>query len=176
MDTIRHIFLTGEKQIGKSTLWRKVLQQSGINPGGFRTLEYLVSDQFRGYRLHCLGRVPEQFGNDVPISVFLRRKCHLPVTESFNIFGTELLHLALQDDGFIMMDELGIFERDAATFRQSVIECLNGDCHVLGVLQKADDPFLEEILNRPDVLVFTVTLENRDALVQPVLDALSKLK
>lgn len=175
METIRHIFLTGEKQIGKSTLWAKVLERSGICPTGFQTLEYLVNGCFRGYRLHGLGRVPEQFGNDVPISVFLRRKLHLPVTESFNIFGTALLRLALEDGGFILMDELGIFERSAGDFRQAVSDCLNGDCHVLGVLQKADDPFLEAVLNRPDVLVFTVTKENRDTLVEPLLEALEQL-
>ena len=69
MDPIRHIFLTGEKQVGKSTLWAKTLERSGIRPTGFQTLEYLVNGCFRGYRLHCLGPVPEQFGNDVPISV-----------------------------------------------------------------------------------------------------------
>ena len=120
MERIRHIFLTGEKQVGKSTLWRKVLEQSGISPGGFQTLEYLVNGAFRGYRLHCLGTVPEQFGNDVPISVFLRRKLHLSVPESFNIYGTELLRLALQDRSYIMMDELGIFEKDASAFRRAV--------------------------------------------------------
>ena len=176
METIRHIFLTGEKQVGKSTLWRKVLERSGICPSGFQTLEYLVNGNFRGYRLHSLGAVPEQFGNDVPVSVFLRRKLHLPVSESFDIFGTELLRLALEDGGYVLMDELGIFERNAADFRQAVVDCLDGDCHVLGVLQKADDPFLEAILNRPDVQVFTVTVENRDALVEPLLEALKQLK
>ena len=176
METIRHIFLTGEKQVGKSTLWRKVLECSGICPSGFQTLEYLVNGAFRGYRIHSLGRTPAELGNDVPVSVFLRRKLHLPVTESFEIFGTALLELAREDGGFILMDELGIFERAAVAFRQAVVDCLNSDCHVLGVLQKADDPFLEEILNRPDVLVFTVTEENRDHLVQSVLDALEQLK
>jgi nucleoside-triphosphatase len=176
METIRHIFLTGEKQVGKSTLWRKVLERSGICPSGFQTLEYLVNGAFRGYRLHGLGRTPAELGNDVPVSVFLRRKLHLPVTESFEIFGTALLELAREDGGFILMDELGIFERAAVAFRQAVVDCLNSDCHVLGVLQKADDPFLEEILNRPDVLVFTVTEENRNHLVQSVLDALEQLK
>jgi nucleoside-triphosphatase len=176
VEPIRHIFLTGDKQVGKSTLWRKVLEQSGINPSGFQTLEYLVNGAFRGYRLHGLGRTPAELGNDVPVSVFLRRKLHLPVTDSFNIFGTELLKLALEDGGYILMDELGIFEGSAAAFRQAVVDCLNGDCHVLGVLQKADDPFLEMILNRPDVLVFTVTAENRDTLVQPLLEALLQLK
>ena len=175
MEAIRHIFLTGEKQVGKSTLWKKVLERAGIHPSGFQTLEYLVNGSFRGYRLHGLGRVPEQFGNDVPISVFLRRKLHLPVTDSFNIFGTALLRLALEDGGFVLMDELGIFERDAADFRQAVLDCLDGSCHVLGVLQKADDPFLEAILNRPDVRVFTVTKENRDELVEPLLEALAQL-
>lgn len=176
METIRHIFLTGEKQVGKSTLWRKVLERSGISPGGFQTLEYLVGGAFRGYRLHGLGRTPTDLGNDVPVSVFLRRKLHLPVPGSFDIFGTALLKLALEDGGYILMDELGIFERDAAAFRQAVVDCLNGACHVLGVLQKADDPFLEAILNRPDVLVFTVTKENREALVQSLLEALLQLK
>ena len=176
MNTIRHIFLTGEKQVGKSTLWRKVLVHSGISPSGFQTLEYLVNGNFRGYRLHSLGPVPEQFGNDIPISVFLRRKMHLPVSESFELFGTELLRLALQEGGCIMMDELGSFEKNAPAFRQAVLDCLNDDCHVLGVLQKVEDSFLEEIMNRPDVLVFTVTQENRDNLVQPVLEALKQLK
>ena len=176
MEPIRHIFLTGEKQVGKSTLWRKVLEQSGISPVGFQTLEYLVNGSFRGYRLHGLGRTPAELGNDVPVSVFLRRKLHLPVSESFDIFGTALLKLALEDGGFILMDELGIFERDAVAFRQAVVDCLNGDCHVLGVLQKADDPYLDAILNRPDVLVFTITKENRDALAEPLLEALLQLK
>ncbi len=176
METIRHIFLTGEKQVGKSTLWKKVLERSGICIGGFQTLEYLVNGNFRGYRLHGLGRTPEDLGNDVPVSVFLRRKLHLPVSESFDIFGTELLRLALEDGGYILMDELGIFERSAAAFRQAVMDCLDGDCHVLGVLQKADDPYLEAILKRPDVLVFTVTKENRDALAEPLMAALEQLK
>jgi len=162
--------------VGKSTLWAKVLEQSGINPGGFQTLEYLVNGAFRGYQLHGLGRTPATLGNDVPVSVFLRRKLHLAVPGCFDIFGAELLRLALEDGGFILMDELGIFERDAAAFRQAVVDCLNGDCHVLGVLQKADDPYLEEILNRPDVLVFTVTKENRNDLVQPLLEVLIQLK
>ena len=176
MEPIRHIFLTGEKQVGKSTLWTKTLERSGIRPTGFQTLEYLVNGSFRGYRLHCLGPVPEPFGNDVPISVFLRRKYHLPVPESFNLYGSELLRLAREQGGYVMMDELGIFEKDASAFRQAVVDCLNSDCHVLGVLQKADDPYLDAILNRSDVLVFTVTKENRDALVQPLLEALLQLK
>lgn len=173
---MRHIILTGEKQVGKSTLWRKVLERSGIAPMGFQTLEYLVNSCFRGYRLHSLGPLPDQMGNDVPISVFLRRKLHLPVTESFNIFGTEILRLARESGGYILMDELGIFERDAAAFRQAVVDCMDSHCHVLAVIQKADDPYLEAILNRPDVRVFTVTTENRDALVEPLLEALNQLK
>ena len=176
METIRHIFLTGEKQVGKSTLWKKVLERSGISVSGFQTLEYLVNGSFRGYRLHALGRTPAEMGNDVPISVFLRRKLHLPVTESFDIFGTELLQLALEDGGFILMDELGSFERSAFRFRQAVTDCLDGNCHVLAVLQKVEDPFLEEMMNRPDARVFTVTEENRDALAEPLLEALSQLK
>ena len=173
---MKHIFLTGEKQVGKSTLWQKALEGSAISPGGFQTLAYIVNDRFRGYLLHCLGAVPESYGNDVPISVFLRKKCHLAVPESFDVFGTALLRLALEKGGYILMDELGTFEQNAPAFRQAVMDCLDGDCHVLGVLQKAEDPFLEEILHRPDVQMFTVTPENRDDLLVPLTEALAQLE
>ena len=34
---MNNVFLTGEKQVGKSTLLRRLIQKSGLRPGGVET-------------------------------------------------------------------------------------------------------------------------------------------
>ena len=66
-------------------------------------------------------------------------------------------------------EELGPAEADSAKFRQAVMDTLDGNVPVYGILQVADSPFLEQIARRPDVQVVTVTEENRDELPQELL-------
>ena len=176
MGIYRHIFLTGEKQVGKSTLWKTVMEQAGIAPLGFQTLPFKVEGHFAGYRLHSLGPVPGEFHNDIPISVHIKPKIHLGITESFDLFGTALLEQAATAGSFLLMDELGRFEKNAHRFQQAVFNCLDSSCHVLGVLHMTDSAFLNRIQEREDVLVFTVTKENRDRLDLEILGAVRKLQ
>lgn len=60
------------------------------------------------------------------------------------------------------MDELGPHEAEAVRFRQMVFKVLDGPVPVLGVLQEARSPFLQEIAQRPDVTVLRITEENRN--------------
>lgn len=166
---MRHIFLTGAKQIGKSTVWRKVLERSGLECSGFLTLPYLVSGTFRGYCMHALDTVPEGFQNDVPISLQLQPGKHLGIPETFEQFGVQLLRQANASGKCIMMDELGKFERSAAAFQQAVMACLDGPQRVLGVLQDTSNPFLDSIRSREDIHLITVTNENRDTLPDKLL-------
>lgn len=71
------------------------------------------------------------------------------------------------------MDELGPHEAEAVRFRQMVFEVLDGPVPVLGVLQEANSPFLQEIARRPDVTVIRITKENRDDAA--LLDQISSL-
>ena len=50
---VRHIFLTGEKQIGKSTILQKVLREYEKSVGGFYTVR---TNEFLGnqYSVHLL--------------------------------------------------------------------------------------------------------------------------
>ena len=68
------------------------------------------------------------------------------------------------------MDELGPGERDAAAFRRMVMECLEGEIPVYGVLQLAESDFLDEIRARGDVCVVTVTEDNREDLPRLLLE------
>lgn len=176
MGAIRHIFLTGDKKVGKSTLWKNVLKELAIVPSGFLTLAYTVKGNFRGFCLHGLGTLPQGFENDMPISIYLKPRMHRPILDSFEEFGAALLEVSQGDSPYLMMDELGRFEKDAPGFQRAVMDCLEGDCHVLGVLQDTHNDFIDKIRKREDILLIRVTEKNRDALLEEVIRAVKELK
>lgn len=175
MEKIRHIFLTGEKRVGKSTLLRKALEAVQLNPAGFRTMPYEINGRFRGFYLHATKTVPEGYENDIPISVALKPGCPVGVTEIFDSFGAEILDLA-KEDSFVLMDELGHLERNARRFQMAVKACLDSHAHVVGVLQMRDNDMIRSILDRNDTAVYTVTPENREKLLEELVDRLHLLQ
>ena len=158
-----HIFLTGAKQVGKSTLLKKVLCSFEGRIGGFftlRTCEFLESS----FSVHLLpAAAPGK-----PDETNLLFVCGSPAAFSsnetprrFDRLGCDALSDFMQKD-LILMDELGPHEAEAVRFRQMVFKVLDGPVPVLGVLQEAESPFLQEIARRPDVTVIRITGENRD--------------
>lgn len=164
MSEARHLFLTGERQVGKSTLLRRVMQAHDWHCSGFETRALIIDGQRRGFTLH--GRVPlEPFQNDCVVCVRVAEKRSVPVLPVFEENGTAILRVSLSaPEPIILMDELGRLEREARAFCAQVLACLDSDKHVIGVLQQCDAPLIEAIRARKDVRILTVTEENRDAL------------
>lgn len=162
-DMARHIFLTGDKQVGKSTLIRNYLKTFSGKVGGFRTLR---TDAFLGdrYSVHLVRPEMEAFTEDN-----LLFRCPVPrdgsAVDRFEKLGCAAL---AQLDGYdlILMDELGPAEVKAEKFQQAVLAALDGDIPIVGVLQKAESPFLDKIARHPNVDVIEVTMENRDLLAR----------
>lgn len=167
---MRHIFLTGEKQVGKSTIWQKVLESRPHT--GFITLPFCVNGEKKGYILHSLLELPEG-ENDCPCVVRIGAKKHAAVLPVFEGAGVHALEQALRSETpLILMDEIGKAEKEAAGFMQAVLACLDDERHqVVGVLQKGHAPLQEAIRQREDVLVLEVTQENREQ-VQDRVEAL----
>lgn len=162
-DMARHIFLTGEKRVGKSTLIRNYLDRFTGKVGGFRTVR---TDAFLGgrYSVHLVRPGEEEFTADN-----LLFQCPPPRDDSavsrFEQLGCAALEDAADYD-LILMDELGPTEVKAETFQQAVLRVLDADVPVIGVLQKAESPFLERIRQHPNVDVIEVTMENREELAK----------
>ena len=131
-----HLFLTGDKGVGKSTLARCLL--AGHTPCGFRTV------------------------GGVPSAENLLFYCGAYSCERFDTLGTAALRD--RDGDVLLMDELGPAESGAKKFCEAVLAALDGDLPVLGVLQKADTEFLRAVAGHPRVRLVTVTVENRDEL------------
>ena len=167
----RHIFLTGEKQVGKSTIWQTLLE--GRPHTGFITEPFFVQDVKRGYILHSILDLPDMM-NDVPCVVRVNERRQTAVPSVFEGAGVKALEKALDDETpIILMDELGKVERNCTAFLDAVTACLDsGDHHVLGVLQLGEAPMQQAIRAREDVLLLTITEENRGEICRQVEETL----
>lgn len=172
-----HIFLTGDVQVGKSTIIRKTLLALQLQAiGGFRSIS--VPDLPDGAMSVYL--IPA--GDEHPMMgdwnrVGIRKGCGRGIgkfPEAFERAGVQAL-VDAENMPLILMDEVGRMESAAARFSARILELLNGDTPILGVVQKiADTPLTNAIRTHPNVHVLTVTKENREELAGEVLRLVSK--
>ena len=148
-----HLFLTGQKGVGKSTLIRGLLAEETGRLGGFFTVRHEGG-------IYLLPAAKER--TFTPESLLFR--CgHGGDPARFDDLGCA----ALADTAgcrLLVMDELGPHEEAALRFRAAVFRTLDGSIPILGVLQQAQSEFLDRIARHPQVTVLTVTEENRDTL------------
>ena len=155
-----HIFLTGEKGVGKSTAVQRTLALLGAAYGGFRT--GFTSDRSRLCLWSAWG--PPRLGQADTVADMVDGRC---VTRpgAFDRLGTAALAGGPAGARLLVMDELGTLERDEADFQRAVLDCLDGPAAVLGVIKpQRAGTWLEALADRPDVAVVQVTEENRDGL------------
>lgn len=150
-----HLFLTGRRGVGKSTLLRCMLE--GKRPGGFFTLR--VEGVFDRPSIHLLRAASKER----PAPENLVCLCGEQRPERFDLLGVAAL-ADTADCQVIVMDELGPAEAAAQRFQAAVLAALDGEKPVYGVLQQADSAFLRRVAAHPRVRVVTVTEENRDTL------------
>lgn len=149
----KHLFLTGRKGVGKSTLIRGLLAAESAPLGGFFTVKHQGG-------IYLLPAAGEQAFTPENLLFYCG---HGGDPRRFDDLGCA----ALADTagcGLLVMDELGPHEGEAVRFQAAVFRALEGDIPVLGVLQQAESPFLTRIARHPRLTVLTVTEENRDAL------------
>lgn len=155
------LFLTGDRGVGKSTALAAALQRSGLCYGGVQTTfgPWRGEEQRRLF-LQPYGERPDYLPERVCAIVGggLRRA----EPEVFDTLGSAFLRRAMEDEAvqLIVLDELGFLERDALQFRAAVLEALEGEKSVLGVVRQGLGVWQDAPLGR----VITVTERNRDSL------------
>jgi nucleoside-triphosphatase len=87
--------------------------------------------------------------------------------DAFDVFGVKLLTCG--QNGLIVMDELGFLESNANRFNHLILELLEGDTPILGVIKTIKTPFLDQIRANNKVSVIEVTEANRDQLYPELL-------
>lgn len=147
----KHIFLTGAKGVGKSTLVRHLLSQGSWRLGGFFT----VKREGKVYLLRP---------GEAPSSDSFLFSCGEDAEPArFDALGCAALSVPCN---VILMDELGPHESDAKAFQAAVFRALDSDTPVLGVLQRSGTAFLRQVAAHPRVQLIEVTADNREELAK----------
>lgn len=155
-DRRMNILLTGEINAGKSRLIDAFLKQYSGSVGGYKTVREKTSlDDFFGIYLldlRCPG-VPLTKQNRIGTCYPDRSlRCHADVLEAA---GTNALTFDVVPS-LIVMDEIGVLEKDCIAFTEKITNCLDSNTNVLGVIKKKRSRFLESITSRNDVVIIEV--------------------
>ena len=161
-----HLFLTGAIQIGKTTVVDKTLELLRVTPGGFRSYfgEDRMTDEHFLYMSSAA--VPRAFTQQNAIVAFRREQggaMRCTVLPRFEELGLQCL-AAAPSYPLIVLDECGRLEQRLERFRARVLELLDGDTPVLGVVRQDAMGWLEDIRHHGKVRLITVTEQNRDEL------------
>ena len=143
----RHLFLTGDRGSGKSTLFRTILPRlSESAVPGITTWAIPQQGVF----------LKDRFCEDcVQIGVYIsgiEGKSHRmdPIPQSLEEFGCSLLEQYLNSTSeWISIDEIGYLDSSSERYCQYILKLLDQK-RVLAVLRKKEHPFLDTLKARDD--------------------------
>ncbi len=163
---INNLFLTGDMQVGKSTIINRAIQSLG-NAGGFKTQRYYEQDQLVGFNMKRLN--DNSIYGERPLIGYCKENNWVAVPDTFDHNGVAILRECLaQKVRLIIMDEIGFFENQAYDFQNMIRTCLDSDIPVLGVLKQHNNSFINSIKARKDILLLTVTPARRERIANTV--------
>ena len=167
-----HIFLTGDVQIGKSTVINKVLDKLNVPIKGFRT--YGAEYKEDGSSVVYIS--PADNLNDKTIVAVRYGDGHTKMEvnkDAFETKGVQILKDSLNSDcDLILMDEIGFMESHFEGFKDAIRDVLNSNKNILGVVRNKDTDFLNEVRNHASVKVVIVDKDNRDDLPETIVNML----
>ena len=167
-----HVFLTGEIQIGKSTVLQKSLSLLRLPFGGFCT--YFGPDRYAPEHGLYIGDAawPKVFLADNVVACFREGVPPEVHAERFDTLGSRYISAASAHEKIIVMDECGRLERGALRFQRHVLDALDGNVPILGVVKLSASGWADGIRSHPKVKLIIVDKQNRDRLPVALSDLL----
>lgn len=167
-NTMKNIFITEKKGIGKSTLLKKVIEDIDCSIGGF-IQEKIFGEELSFFNVLSLYDLNDNY---VIGSYDLKSKSLNPLIENFDIISKNILLKSLYYRDIVVLDELGFLEEDSRLFKETVYKILDSNKPVLGVLKECDTSFVSKIKTRKDVYVIKIDESNRDSAKYEIIERL----
>lgn len=167
-----HVFLTGERQIGKSRALNRAAEMLGMPCRGFRT-RFLTKERGSSSLYMLPAEEEGPLDEDHLVARLEQGRLH-GLTERFDLLGSEILRKSRENpDALILMDECGHLEKSARVFQREILRCLDGDQPVLGILRKNQE-WHAFIRQHPRVKVLEVNEDNRHMIAETVVSLISQ--
>ena len=165
-----HTLIVGARGVGKSTLIRRVLEELNVSLCGFETkkeknMEHpIYGDPVFIYEVG----VPKQQTEENRIG-YCKDRHPLMGKEIFDRYAKKLKNLP-SDKDMILLDEIGFMESCSPEFCEAILALLDGDRPIIAAVKNKEFPFLEAVRSHPNCRCFVINSENRDELVEQVLE------
>lgn len=162
MDKKQHLFLWGVPQTGKTTLIRKILtaHPDWVVKGVYSYTDFVAGQEDGSVYIAPVQRCP-WYKKEKALVGLRGPKGRRGNPQAFDEVGVKILE-DFKDADLLIMDELGTMENKALAFQRAVLQVLNRNTPVLGVIKRDQTPFLEAVRHHPKVATLEITPENRD--------------
>ncbi|HPZ90992.1 MAG TPA: nucleoside-triphosphatase [Bacillota bacterium] len=170
------ILLSGRPRSGKSAFIQACLRETPLPLGGFAVQRLTRNGETWAFRLLDLHEEPyithlETSRHFPDIAIFMASPGKWQgIPAVFDDKGSRALARCLEGNSLVIMDELGIYERDALEFQAHVFRVLDSPLPVLGVLKDKSSPFLDKVRRHPAVSVLPFPAAASQAAVRAFLD------
>ena len=171
--TDKHIFLTGEKQIGKSTIITKLIEalvNKDLRVNGIRSISEFEDDVRKVYLVPINAGI-EDYNSKVLVGECVNHHITMKNTDVFDNEGTSIINSARNNADIIIIDEIGKMEKDASCYANQIISLLEqDDIKVIGVIQNmACGTLADYIRDNNKIEMIEVNIDNRDEIVGRIL-------
>lgn len=164
----KNILITGSKNTGKSTLVQKILKHIRSPYAGFQTIPFEMFEAGPTYLMEDLITKKQ-----IPISMSDGKQI-IGIPRSFSTFGKNCLQNSITSESlFVVMDELGRFERTSYDFIDMVNKVLSSEKIVIAVLKAESIDYLNLIKNRSDCYLYNLDFSLFDEVYQDIISKLN---
>lgn len=157
--------LTGRPGIGKTTVIKSIAESLGEQAGGFYTEEIRGPGGRKGFRLATLD------GQEAIMAHVDLRSQGRPSVSRYGVdvqaierVGVAALRRAMQKGQIVVVDEIGKMELFCGPFKDVVLQAVGGPHTVLATVMVKPNPWINSLKAMPNVTVWEVNVENRNAL------------
>lgn len=168
---IRALFLTGRPGVGKTTVIKSVVEALGPRADGFYTEEIRERGKRQGFRLVGLRGERETLAH----VRWSKRGGPRVGRYGVDVAAVERVGVAAIERGLVkgrvlIIDEIGKMELFCEAFKAAVPAALEGPEPVIATVMARPHPWVDALKARPDVMLWEVTVENRDEMPSRILD------
>ncbi len=168
----KNVLITGIPGVGKTTLVQKLLVAlKHLNIAGFTTEEIREGRFRKGFYLVDLKGKRRVLSHIRMKSPYRVGKYGVDI-KGFEEFLMTADLLGSKAD-LVVVDEIGKMECYSEKFTTFMREILDSDITVIATIARTGGGLIAEIKNRTDILMFELTLENRNSLDTEILKAIT---
>lgn len=167
-----HVLIVGSIGVGKSTLINAVVKKTGKKIAGYRTKKY-AGTTWQGLLdplfFHPVDEEPD-FNKKNLLSYSRENGSMVRILGAFDKHADEIVG-DLDDNSIIVFDEMGYIEVNEKKWCEANLKVFDGDIPVIAAVKNKEGvDYIDAIKNHTKCKIFEITEENRNELVDEVVE------